>query len=352
VLPSKFESFGLVLTEAMQFRKPVIGVRAGGPAEIIADGENGFLVPPDDPTALAQAMQTLIQSAELRERMGARSRELYESQFTVNVMAVRTITCHRAVIQSWQSHLHPTTLLRPALGQLIARVTGLEPAQAAAAVGELVPEPWSRLSSREYLTRTQKLINAQNSLFIQGIYSLLLCRRPTREEFENWLTHLENGLPRRTLLEEFAFGPEAAKLGLPTDWIEAVHLPSRATVVPAADALAFRARLRRWVGQIVLRLSRLPGVGKFFRVLRHFLQAPRRIRNLEERTTALQEFVAQQIGTLRSTVKAQTVAVENMAKQTAMRDRQMQWTLHTQATQHEQTLTHSPWRSRGDRYAG
>jgi glycogen(starch) synthase len=55
VAPSRFESFGLILLEAMMFAKPVIGCRAGGMGEIVEDGESGLLAEPGDAVSLATA---------------------------------------------------------------------------------------------------------------------------------------------------------------------------------------------------------------------------------------------------------------------------------------------------------
>ena len=83
VAPSRFESFGLILVEAMMWGKPVIGSRVGGMEEIVEEGGNGFLVPPGDVNALGAAITELLRSPELRERFGRRSRELYVERFTV-----------------------------------------------------------------------------------------------------------------------------------------------------------------------------------------------------------------------------------------------------------------------------
>ena len=54
----RFEGFGLVVVEAMQAGRPVIATNvAGGLPELVRDGETGLLVPPDDPAALASAME-------------------------------------------------------------------------------------------------------------------------------------------------------------------------------------------------------------------------------------------------------------------------------------------------------
>jgi len=85
VLPStKPEPFGLVIIEAMALRRPVIATAHGGPLEIISDGEDGLLVTPNDPEALASAIIRLLSDRQLRERLGANGyrkvERLYSSQ--------------------------------------------------------------------------------------------------------------------------------------------------------------------------------------------------------------------------------------------------------------------------------
>ncbi len=69
------EPFGMVVIEAMASGKPVVATAHGGPLEIVVDGETGFLVPPGDPAALAEALARLIENPSLRRRMGAAGRE-------------------------------------------------------------------------------------------------------------------------------------------------------------------------------------------------------------------------------------------------------------------------------------
>ena len=69
VLPSKWENFPHVLVEALAVGTPVIATAAGGVTEIVRDGENGLLVPPEDPEALAAAIRRYFADGELRERL-------------------------------------------------------------------------------------------------------------------------------------------------------------------------------------------------------------------------------------------------------------------------------------------
>lgn len=102
VAPSRYESFGLVFLEAMMFGKPSIGTRVGGIEEVIADGETGLLVPPDDPPALAEAIRRLAEDASMRRRMGAAGRRTFESRFGVEHMRDRVLHVLQDVRRAWQ----------------------------------------------------------------------------------------------------------------------------------------------------------------------------------------------------------------------------------------------------------
>ncbi len=85
--PSRFESFGLILLEAMMFAKPVVSSDLPSMTGIVRDGVSGLLVPPDDVDALTEALGSLVGSPELRERLGRAGRAAYEASFTVERMA-------------------------------------------------------------------------------------------------------------------------------------------------------------------------------------------------------------------------------------------------------------------------
>jgi glycosyltransferase involved in cell wall biosynthesis len=64
------ETFGIVVIEAMSMGRPVIASRIAGLADVINDGENGFLVPPGDVDALSKSIQHLVDDPALRQRLG------------------------------------------------------------------------------------------------------------------------------------------------------------------------------------------------------------------------------------------------------------------------------------------
>ena len=97
-LPSRHESFGLVLAEAWACGKPVIGAQVGGVAALVEDGVDGLLVPVGDCAALAKALIHLLQDSSLRQRLGAAGREKVNKQYRWEaVTAVYREACLRAV---------------------------------------------------------------------------------------------------------------------------------------------------------------------------------------------------------------------------------------------------------------
>src|SRR5690606_10071177 len=82
LLPSRTESFGIVLLEAWIHGTPVIGANVGGVGSVVADGQDGLLVPFGDVPALQQAMRRLLEEPGLKQRLGEHGRQKVLSQYT------------------------------------------------------------------------------------------------------------------------------------------------------------------------------------------------------------------------------------------------------------------------------
>ena len=72
-LPTLLEAFGIVFVEALHFGLPIIGTNIGAVPEMVADGVNGYVVPPGDANALGDALERLFADDALAARMGAAS---------------------------------------------------------------------------------------------------------------------------------------------------------------------------------------------------------------------------------------------------------------------------------------
>jgi glycosyltransferase involved in cell wall biosynthesis len=78
------EPFGLVPLEAMSAERPVIASRCGGIPETVVDGVTGWLVEPDDPSALAERVADVIKQPDVARRMGAAGRRHVQARFDLD----------------------------------------------------------------------------------------------------------------------------------------------------------------------------------------------------------------------------------------------------------------------------
>ena len=95
VMPSLYESFGLVALEVMSHGRPVIGSAVGGLPEVIRDA--GVLVPPRDPQALSEAIDALLKDDARRRELGIKARK-YAQGNSWESMAERTAAQYQALI--------------------------------------------------------------------------------------------------------------------------------------------------------------------------------------------------------------------------------------------------------------
>lgn len=98
--PSFWEAFGYIATEALACGKPVIATRSGGPEEIIDQEQTGFLVPRNDPAALAAEIIRVLSDVSLRRRVGAAAREKAVSVFNTPVISRQMADYYQAVIET------------------------------------------------------------------------------------------------------------------------------------------------------------------------------------------------------------------------------------------------------------
>jgi glycosyltransferase involved in cell wall biosynthesis len=97
ISPSLYEGFGLPAAEAMACKTPVIATTGGAFPEVIDHGETGWLVPPGDAGALADAIRLLMDDAGLRQRLGEAGRQSILERFSWRKAAEETLAVYEEV---------------------------------------------------------------------------------------------------------------------------------------------------------------------------------------------------------------------------------------------------------------
>ncbi len=99
VCPSVYEPFGIINLEAMACEVPVVASAVGGIKEVVVDGETGVLVPPADPRALAEAVNSLLRDRSRARKMGLAGRARVEKYFSWELIASKTLDMYRELIE-------------------------------------------------------------------------------------------------------------------------------------------------------------------------------------------------------------------------------------------------------------
>ena len=97
VVPSHYESFGMVALEAMACGTPVIASRVGGLTFTVRDGQTGFLVPSDDRSALADRLRLLLADEKLRWAMSRQAIQLSQ-RYSWSVVASQVVAAYRNLV--------------------------------------------------------------------------------------------------------------------------------------------------------------------------------------------------------------------------------------------------------------
>ncbi|WP_251941169.1 glycosyltransferase family 4 protein [Salinibacter ruber] len=99
-LPSYYrEGIPKVLIEAAACERPIVTTDMPGCREIVHDGENGFLVPPQDATALAEALLKVLTSPDRRRQMGARGRQIVQEEFSLERVVRDTMSVYDELLE-------------------------------------------------------------------------------------------------------------------------------------------------------------------------------------------------------------------------------------------------------------
>jgi glycogen synthase len=97
--PSVYEPFGIINLEAMACERPVVASAVGGIPEVVVPGETGFLVPPADPRALADALNRVLRDRTLARRLGLAGRRRVEVHFSWTSIAARTRRMYEELLE-------------------------------------------------------------------------------------------------------------------------------------------------------------------------------------------------------------------------------------------------------------
>ena len=108
VVSSNNEGTPVSAIEAMASGVPVVGTKVGGVPDIITDGENGYLVPPRDPEALAGAVLRLLQNPELASRMGQVGQTMARERFAIRRLIGDTENLYSQLLREKENKKRPS----------------------------------------------------------------------------------------------------------------------------------------------------------------------------------------------------------------------------------------------------
>jgi len=97
VMPSLYESFGMVALEAMACGTPVIASEVGGLGYLVQDGSTGYTIPDSEPEALCDKLSQLLGDAHLRETMGLRAAQ-YASDYAWEKIATQIVEVYDELV--------------------------------------------------------------------------------------------------------------------------------------------------------------------------------------------------------------------------------------------------------------
>lgn len=103
IVGSRYETFGMVVLEAMAYGCPLAATRTGGIVEIIEDGVNGVLARPEDPDDLAAVIVRLLEAPEFAAKLGRQAAEDAARRYQPETIARATAVFHQTVVDRWKA---------------------------------------------------------------------------------------------------------------------------------------------------------------------------------------------------------------------------------------------------------
>jgi glycosyltransferase involved in cell wall biosynthesis len=107
-LPSRWEGMPLGILEAMHAALPVVATAVGSVDEVVADGDTGYVVAPDDLDSLTDRLRRLIAADALRSRMGERGRSVACELYSDVAMARRYEAVYQQLVSWWRPGRGPS----------------------------------------------------------------------------------------------------------------------------------------------------------------------------------------------------------------------------------------------------
>ncbi len=98
---AKAETFSTAIVEAMACGIPVVATAVGGISEQVEDGHTGFLVPREEPDAMAEAIEHLLTDMDLHRRCAARATEKAAERHDLQLQARAYLDWYREILDSW-----------------------------------------------------------------------------------------------------------------------------------------------------------------------------------------------------------------------------------------------------------